>query len=122
MLVNFTNHPSASWPEEQRRAAEKYGPIVDRPFPMVNAEWPESEIRRIALRESEAICALQPSAVVCQGEFTLAYAVIRQLIGKGVPVLAACSNRVAEETMSPDGEILRKSVFRFVRFRSYNES
>ena len=73
---------------------------------MVNAEWPESEIRRIALRESEAICALQPSAVVCQGEFTLAYVVIRQLIGKGVTVLAACSNRVAEETMSPDGEIL----------------
>ena len=119
MLVNFTNHPSASWPEEQRRAAEKYGPIVDRPFPMVNAEWPESEIRRIALRESEAICALQPSAVVCQGEFTLAFAVTERLKAKGVTVLAASSDRVIETEADKNGETRKISVFRFTRFRAY---
>ncbi len=121
MLVNFSNHPSASWPEDQRRAAEKYGEIVDRPFPMVNAEWSEEEVRQTARREADAICALQPAAVVCQGEFTLTYAVVRLLVDRGITVLAACSNRVAKEFISPEGEVTRKSVFRFVRFRSYSD-
>ena len=33
MFVNFSNHPSSLWSENQRKEAEKYGEIVDLKFP-----------------------------------------------------------------------------------------
>lgn len=42
MLVSFTNHPSFQWGERQLREAEKYGDIVDIPFPAVDLEGDEA--------------------------------------------------------------------------------
>ena len=36
MFINFSNHPSANWGTEQINEAEKYGRIVDLPFPAVS--------------------------------------------------------------------------------------
>ena len=38
MFVNFSNHPSSLWSENQRKEAEKYGEIVDLKFPSVNPD------------------------------------------------------------------------------------
>ena len=61
----------------------------------------------------------KPAAVLCQGEFTLAFAVTERLKAAGVVVLAASSDRVIETEADENGETRKVSVFRFTRFRRY---
>lgn len=116
MFVNFTNHPSANWSGKQAEAARVWGEIRDISFPAVDPGAPEWEICRIGRQYCQEILACQPRAVLCQGEFTLAYFVIRYLRRKGITVVAACSERKVVES----GQI-RQSVFEFTRFREYRE-
>ena len=114
VFINFTNHPSATWEEKQKRAAEQYGRILDLPFPAVEADGDEAYIQELAEHYMDSIEALEPDAVLCQGEFCLTYQIVSSLKEKGILVLAACSERCVEEK----GD--RKEVkFRFQRFRSY---
>ena len=114
VLVNFTNHPSKAWEENQKGAAEQYGTILDLPFPTVDPEGDEAYIEALAEQYLSRIEALSPTAVLCQGEFCLTYQIVSRLKKKGITVLAACSERCVEEKGS------RKEVmFRFQRFRSY---
>lgn len=115
-FVNFSNHPSANWSKEQTEAAERYGEICDYPFPSISATADEEEIAALADITAEKIMAMNPEAVMCQGEFTLTYAVICRLVRQDVPVLAACSERQVREL--PDGK--KEVVFRFEGFRKYN--
>ena len=71
MLINFTNHPSKDWSEEQLAAAAVYGKVQDLPFPPVPEDWDENNLAALAVDCAEKIAALNPQAVVCQGEFTL---------------------------------------------------
>lgn len=114
VFVNFSNHRTKNWDENQISAAEKYGRIVDVDFPMVNPESTEQEIRELGQRCCDQILSYRPNAVMCQGEFTLAYYVVQHLKESGIPVLAACSERCVEE----DGG-MKASIFKFVRFREY---
>ena len=57
--------------------------------------------------------------VLCQGEFTLTYAVVSRLLRFGVEVASAFSERIVNEERV--GEEVRKiSVFRFYGFRKYS--
>ena len=118
-FVNFSNHRSATWNDRQRLAAEKWGSIIDIPFPNISAASDEAEIKRIAERCVERILSCDPAAVMCQGEFTLVYAVISELKKRGVTVVSACSNRRATETILDDGTTQKQSIFEFIRFREY---
>ncbi len=114
IFVNFTNHPSTKWERKQRTEALKYGMIQDVPFPAVDSGGDEEYIESLAGRCVEQIEQLDPKAVLCQGEFCLSYQVIKRLKEKGIPVLAACSERVVNDT----GE-KKEVVFTFRRFRRY---
>lgn len=116
-FVNFSNHPSKDWTEEQLDAAEAYGEVRDYPFPSVDAKAGEEEIRDIADVAVEKILAMNPAAVMCQGEFALTYAVISRLIQKNVPVFAACGKRQVEEI----GVGKKIVVFSFENFICYNK-
>jgi hypothetical protein len=118
-FVNFSNHPSSSWSEAQREAAEKYGRIVDIEFPQVPAEADESQVAMLARKELQAILSLDPAAVMVQGEFTLAFGVVSALISMGIKTVAACSERQTVEWKEDDGTAVKKAVFRFTRFREY---
>lgn len=96
-------------------AARSYGEIVDIPFPNVNPHSSEDDVKKLGKQYCDEILRYQPEAVLCQGEFTLAVDVIRRLEAAGVRVVAACSERVVTEE---DG--VKKSIFRFVRFRAYS--
>lgn len=48
VFVNFTNHPSAYWDENQRKEVLKYGMIRDMPFPAVDPESDEAYIDSLA--------------------------------------------------------------------------
>lgn len=119
MFLNYTNHPNILWSESQRNAASAYGDIVDLPFPDVLPDADEKKLDRLAEHECERILDLHPSVVMCQGEMTLTYRVVSILTAKGIPVMAACSERISEEKQNPDGSTTTVSKFVFKRFRLY---
>lgn len=118
MFLNFSNHPSTLWGEEQKKAAGQYGQIQDLPFPQVCAEQNSDEVRRMANDYADKILSQKPDCVLCQGEFCLSWHVIAYLKNVGVPVVAACSERKVEERYGENGTE-KKSVFQFVQFREY---
>ena len=78
---------------EQKKAALNYGEIIDIPFPSVDSNGDESYIKETGNKMIERIMSYHPKAVLCQGEFTLAYYIISALMRNEIIVLAACSNR-----------------------------
>lgn len=130
MFINFSNHPSKAWDEEQRKAAEVFGPIVDVPFPAVDPSLDEKAILNLAKDSIKRINehTTGNDVVMVQGEFTLTYAVIKllkktkiiKLLKKTkIKVVSACSERKVQELVDSDGNTTRQSVFTFVRFREY---
>lgn len=119
MFLNISNHSSEFWSEEQLKAAQMFGEIRDYPFPSVQACATREEIIELAGRIVANVVEMQPEAVMCQGEFTLTYALVKGLKEKGVTVLAACTERNTKETQQPDGTISKTSIFKFVQFREY---
>lgn len=119
MIVNFTNHPSYCWCSEQVSAAAKWGDIIDLSFPDVPAAADENDIAKLADIYCAQIRELAPDAVLVQGEMSLSFAVIECLFRNGITVLCASSERVCEVTVADDGSTVRRSIFRFVRFRKY---
>lgn len=119
IFVNHTNHAAADWSAEQRAAAETFGEIVDVPFPEVPPQASELDVAELAEKNLREILNLQPTAVLCQGEFNYTFALVSALKEKNIPVLAATSERISSEVPQPDGSSRKVSVFRFVRFRRY---
>ena len=119
MLINFTNHPCSAWSEEQLAEAERWGNVIDLPFPNVPADIDEKSIAKLADDNTAEIRGYDPDAVLVQGEMSLAFAIIDRLLKNGITVLCAASERTCETTVADDGSTVRKSVFRFVRFRQY---
>lgn len=118
IFINHSNHPSADWSQKQQDAALAYGTIVDLPFPELHADYTEQQISEAVQESLHKIVALAPAAVLCQGEFTYTYGLVRLLKEKGIKVLAACSERMAHEKWN-DGVSCKVSYFKFVRFREY---
>lgn len=114
IFINFTNHPSDSWEQKQKFAAEKYGRIKDVAFPSVKADSTEEEIAELGEQYYKEIISYHPNAVLCQGEFTLTVYVLRRLQESGIKVVAACTERKVDV----EGNV-KKSVFEFVQFREY---
>lgn len=119
-FINFSNHPSLDWKKEQVLAAKEYGEIIDMPFPAVPADASEEDIAVLADRYAKEITGKNPAAVMCQGEFTFVYALVRRLNALGIVCVAACSERRTTEYTDENGNLKRESVFEFVRFREYN--
>lgn len=118
VFINHSNHLSANWSQAQREAALAYGSIVDVPFPELQANYSEQKISEVIQRYLSEILAMAPVAVLCQGEFTYTYGLVRLLKEHGITVLAACSERSSRE--ETQGDVSRKvSYFKFVRFREY---
>lgn len=118
-FINLSNHPSENWLESQLNEAQRYGEIMDIPFPHIDADISEYEVEKLAAEYCKKIVALKPAIVMVQGEFTFTYSVVRKLSAEGITCVASCSNRIAKETKKDDGTILRESVYEFKRFRPY---
>lgn len=122
MFVNISNHPSAKWSPEQRQDAEALGgPIVDVAFPNVPPDAPASEVGVLMGSIILALSRLpeRVQGVMVQGEFTLTYAIVRELSRQRIPCYAATTSRVATEVINPDGSVTRGHEFKFVQFRQY---
>lgn len=118
MFINFSNHPSSLWGEEQKKEAGKYGSIEDVPFPQVDASRAVKRSRNWRTEYAAQILEKKPDCVLCQGEFCVSWHVVDILKKAGVRVVAACSERIAKEVYGEQGTE-KRSVFRFVQFREY---
>lgn len=119
MFINFTNHPSEKWSVQQINASVIYGEIRDIPFPNIRSELTEAEVERLGEEYVLMITDLHPTAVLCQGEFTLCFFIICRLQEKGIRVFSACSERAVSEKVTDGGGTERISVFHFVKYREY---
>lgn len=119
MFVNFSNHPSAAWGEEQLHAAQVFGEVKDIAFPNVSPAADEAEVEVLAQSCVEQIAALSPACVMCAGEFSLCFAVTKKLLAQGIKTVCACTERITEQTIEKSGEVKKISVFRFIKFREY---
>ena len=119
LFINLSNHKSAGWSKSQLQAAGKWGEIEDFLFPEVKPDTTEGEISAIADRLFDEIMKKKPDAVMCQGEFTLSYALINRFKAAEVTVLAACSERNTVEKTLSDGSTQKTAVYKFIQFRQY---
>ena len=117
MLINFTNHPFNKWSEIQKNASiDKYKEVKDIPFPHINPNADELDIKAEAVKYLEEIIKLNPSAVHIMGEMNFTFQMIYYLMKEGIECIASTTSRHVEEFN--DGT--QKSEFNFVKFRSYN--
>ncbi len=119
MFVNCSNFKCFRWSEEQREAAKEYGELKEIPFPVVKATTTEEEIIALADKTVGKIMELKPDVVLCQGEFTLSFAIVERLKKAGVTVVTPCSERVVSERKNEDGNVEKTVHFEFVGFRKY---
>lgn len=136
MLVNYTNHPSASWGEKQTSEAKKYGEIVDMQFPNISPQMTVQELMKQAKEDGDNIIATveceENSAVLCQGESVFNYMLVNYLLNKkfkaprwqsgirNLKIVSAVSERKVIEIA--EGNITqKKSEFCFDGFREYSD-
>ena len=118
LFINFSNHPSSGWGEDQLLAAKALGEVVDIPFPMVKPDATPEEIDKLASECVESILNRgngRPLVVHVMGEMTLSHTVVMLLHGYvNVSCVASTTERKVTEV---DGK--KVSEFHFVQFRKY---
>jgi hypothetical protein len=124
-FINYTNHPSAHWSQEEIDAAMQYAGrhedfrIIDIPFPAVDPREGTEYIIELSRLEAQRIIEYNPVAVLCQGEMTLSFSLVKRLMEKGIKVLATCSRRDTIEQVDAEGGTIKQARFIFERFREY---
>lgn len=119
IFINYSNHPSCNWSNEQMAAAKEYGEeVVDIQFVQIDPDANSESISKIA--ESETTKLLDAAAgknatVHIMGEMALTFAIVKRLQARGVRCVASTTERCVRET--DDG--VKESIFKFVRFREY---
>lgn len=122
-LVNISNHPVDTWPEDQRRAAlERFGEVIeiDGGFPAVSPSADPRAILDLAEEVRARVKALAPDAAVfVAGEMRLTVALVAAFQKEGRPCFATGQARDSVERELPDGRRERTSHFRFEGWVEY---
>ena len=118
-FVNWSNHPSSSWSEEQYAAASALGEVVDIPFPNIPPDSDIQEVDSLARSGVESILAAYPdkkrTVIHIQGEMTFLYRALLLLEKEGYRAVASTSER--QVTIASTGEKVVR--FDFSGFRDY---
>ncbi len=113
MLLNLSNHPSASWSPTQLAAAGCK--VEDLAFPQVAPDGDEAYIEQLVNDYYNKIITFQGiTAVHIMGEMNFCYKLITKLKAHNIRCLASTTKR---ETVEENG--VKISKFNFVRFREY---
>mgnify|MGYP002622659592 CR=1 FL=1 len=118
LFLNFSNHSSDKWSEEQIRAAKEFGEIQDMAFPQIDDNARSEDIQKMAKEYVKEIVTEYKDndlTVHIMGEMTFTFEVVRLLQNEhGIRCVASCTKRIAEEK-----DNVRTSVFQFTQFREY---
>lgn len=123
LLINYTNHPSHLWSEEQTAAALlQWSSIIDIPFPLISPDWENAEVRECFnqfydLAKEKCGSAgrdILDADFLIMGEFRFTYYTVSKLISLGHRVYSHAGKRDVEVKDN-------KSIytFRFGRFVEY---
>jgi hypothetical protein len=122
MLINLSNHPSHQWqPAQKDLALEKYGSVIDIPFPQLDPMATMSEILLLAKQHVEKCSKLlketgkETHAIHIMGEHTFVYAFVRIMQQNNITCIASTTHRLA----SIDENGNKTSRFEFCQFRKY---
>ena len=119
MFINCTNHRLSEWSAEQISEAEKWGEVVEYPFPDVSSYDSADDVRKRAKEIATEIAGKSPQAVMVQGEMTMTFAIVSELKKRNIYTLSAVSERIVTISENADGSITKTSEFHFAGFREY---
>ena len=117
LFINFSNHPSSAWGEQQLQAANQLGQVVDLPFTQVDPAMTGEQVQLLARECVNTILEMgAPSdlTVHVMGEMTVIFHVVTALKALGVRCVASTTERMVTEA---DGKKITE--FHFVQFREY---
>ncbi len=117
LFINFSNHPSSAWSEQQLQAANQFGQVVDLPFPQVDPAMTGEQVKSLAGECVSTILGMGATddlTVHVMGEMTVIFHVVTALKTHGVRCVASTTERMVTEA---DGKKITE--FHFVQFREY---
>lgn len=122
IMYNVTNHPQEKWSAEQLKAAHELADqIIYMPFLNVSPSAEERTIRAWGADIAGTIVGAKKRGndviALVQGEMTLTYAIVQNLIAHGIKVVAATSDRISVD----NGDGTKTVKFEFCKFREYTE-
>ncbi len=116
MLLNLTNHPASSWPENQLIATKKlFGTIEDYPFPQIDPAMDHASLDKLVEDFVQTVRKKDPTAIHIMGELTFTYRLVNRLKELGYRCIASTTTR--KVTYDEQGNKI--STFKFVQFREY---
>lgn len=116
MLLNFSNHPSTSWSEEQiNETIVQYDSVQDLPFPSIDPKASVDQIEHLAQKFEMKIRQIRPTAVHIMGEMTFTYKLVNRLKAAGITCIASTTQRTSKEDING----IKISSFKFLQFREY---
>ena len=118
MFINLSNHPSEIWSEEQIAEAEKYGCVLNMPFPNIRPDASAEEVQQLAQEYANQIAEKAEKELITvhvMGEMTFTYNLVASLKNMGIHCVASTTER---KTYIDDSG-MKVSEFKFIQFRDY---
>lgn len=118
VFVNFTNHPSEKWSEEQLSAARAVGTVTDLKFPDIPTDIAPDSFDRLVEEYRHKIlelCRGRKGTVHIQGEMTFVFRMVTELKARHIRCVASVTKRNTVDL----GNGKSQSVFVFEGFREY---
>jgi len=116
MFFNISNHPTSQWGKKQLEEAQKFGEVVDVPFPNVDPHINDVEMENLAKTfcqsNPEIINASAEDVFHVMGETGFIFALV-VLLGRQRCVHSTTQRKSLEK----DG--VKTSIFEFVQFRRF---
>src|SRR5690554_6706417 len=113
MLINISNHPTATWSKKQMETAiSQFGAVVDFPFPHIDPESSTEQIKLLAQQIFDKVTVNYDKDKITihpMGELSLVYQLVMLFREENIPCVVSTTKREVEEL--PDGS--KNSLFRF---------
>ena len=113
MFINISNHPTSKWGDEQLKAAQEFGELLDKKFPNILPNSSAEDVQAMAANMAEEVGT---NAVVhVMGEMGYTHALVTILKAAGV----RCFHSTTERTVIENADGTKTVAFNFVQFRPY---
>lgn len=127
IFINLSNHPMKTWGKEQLEAARDCSVMqtcMAAKMPILPPEFSGECVLNEAhflINELEGEVGMLGKWITAHvmGESVFTHCLVTLLQHAGVTCISSTTERVVEEKISPNGETVKTSVFKFVRFREY---
>lgn len=123
LFINYSNHPTSKWSEEQLNAAKEMADrVVDESFPQINPEATEFDVIDLAKSEINRLfqtySGYDEFVIHIAGEMTFTAYFVSQ-INKWWAADAICITSTTKRDVVENSDGSKTVKFGFVRFRQY---